>query len=155
MKLIIQRVTKASVTVDNKVIGYIDNGFVVLVGFKIGDSTHQADKLTEKLLNLRIMSDENNQMNKSILDTKGGILLIPQFTLYADTKGRRPGFSHAMPPKDAEKLFNHFVEKVKESNLKIKTGIFGAMMNVSLVNSGPVTITLEENISKPTQPKNN
>lgn len=146
MKLIIQRVTKGSVTVDNKIIGVINYGYVVLVGFKIGDTQTQADKLTEKLLNLRIMPDENDQMNKSILDSKGEILLIPQFTLYADTKSRRPGFSNAMPPKDAKKLFNYFVEKAKESGLKIETGIFGTMMNVSLINSGPVTITLEERV---------
>jgi len=155
MKLIIQRVTKASVTVDNKVIGSINNGYMILVGFKIGDATQQANKLTKKLLNLRIMPDENDQMNKSILDTKGEILLVPQFTLYADTKGRRPGFSHAMPPKDAEKLFNYFVKKVKESSLKIETGIFGAMMDISLINSGPVTIILKENGFKPIQSKNN
>lgn len=155
MKLIIQRVTKASVTVDNEIVGSIDKGFVVLVGLKIGDTKTEADKLSNKLLNLRIMADENHHMNKSILGTKGDLLLISQFTLYADTKGRRPGFTKAMPPKEAEKLFNYFIKKLKESKLKIETGKFGAMMDVSLINSGPVTITLEENSSKPTQSKNN
>ena len=144
MKLIIQRVSSGSVVVNNQTIGSIGSGYVVLVGIKVGDTKTQADKLAEKLLNLRIMSDKSNHMNLSILDTKGELLLISQFTLYADTKGRRPGFTQAMPPQQAKQLFDYFVDKISKSGLKVETGEFGAMMDVSLTNSGPVTITLEE-----------
>lgn len=145
MKLIIQRVSSGSVSVDKKVVGSINYGYVVLVGIKTDDTKIQADKLAEKLLNLRIMSDENGHMNQSIMDINGEILLISQFTLYATTKGRRPGFTDAMPPKEAEELFDYFVNQVKKSKLKVETGEFGALMEVSINNHGPVTITLEEN----------
>jgi D-tyrosyl-tRNA(Tyr) deacylase len=153
MKLIIQRVTKGSVAVNTKIVGSIGAGYVVLVGIKVGDTKTEANKLSEKLLNLRIMADKNDHMNLSILDTKGEMLLISQFTLYANTKGRRPGFTAAMPPKEAQKIFDYFVNKLKESKLDVKTGEFSAIMNVSLVNSGPVTIVLEENSTQPVKTK--
>jgi D-tyrosyl-tRNA(Tyr) deacylase len=144
MKLIIQRVTKGSVSVNSKIISSINQGYVVLVGLRVGDTTTEADTLTQKLLNIRLMADKQLPMNRSILDTKGEILLVSQFTLYANTKGRRPGFTNAMPPKQAKELFNYFVDKVKESGLKVVTGQFGAMMQVEIINDGPITITLEE-----------
>ena len=145
MKLVIQRVTKGSVRVDGSQIGEIEKGFVVLVGFKPGDDNKAVDKLTGKLLNLRIMADGEGKMNRSIVDVKGELLLVPQFTLYGDTsKGNRPSFVGAMEPEKAEKLFDYFVEKVSESKLKVETGKFGAMMKVELINDGPVTIILED-----------
>jgi len=144
MKLIIQRVSRALVTTNNQVIGQIKTGYTVLFGAKVGDTTKQADHLAQKLLTLRVMADQNDKMNLSITDVKGEILVVPQFTLYADTKkGNRPSFVKAAPPKQAEKLFNYFVAQLKKSDLNIQTGQFGTMMNVELVNSGPVTIILK------------
>ncbi|MFC1653528.1 D-aminoacyl-tRNA deacylase [Patescibacteria group bacterium] len=145
MKLVVQRVSRGSVSVKNKTIGSINRGFVVMVGLKGGDTENTVDKLAQKLINLRIMSDQQERMNKSLEDVGGEILLISQFTLYADTKGRRPGFTKAMCPKDAKNLFNYFVDQVKKSGLKIETGEFGTMMQVEIINDGPVTIILEEN----------
>ena len=143
MKLIIQRVKKANVTVDKKPVGSINAGYVILLGVKKDDTEKQADKLAEKLLNLRIMADDEGKMNRSIVDVQGEILVISQFTLYADTKSRRPGFTDAADPEDAERLYTYFVQQLKKSKLKIETGIFGAYMAVELINDGPITITLE------------
>lgn len=144
MKLVIQRTTKGSVRVDGFLVGKIEKGFVLLVGFKTNDDKMAVDKLAGKLLSLRLMADDGGEMNRSIVDVKGELLLVPQFTLYGDVKkGNRPSFADAMEPKKAEKLFEYFVEKVGKSGLKVETGEFGAMMEVELVNDGPVTIILE------------
>ena len=143
MKLVIQRVTRGKVTVNNQIVGQIENGYVILVGFKEEDSNEQVELLTKKMLNMRIMSDDNDKMNRSIIDVHGELLLIPQFTLYADTKKRRPSFSKAAKPEKAENLFRFFVEEVKKGKLKTEIGEFGAKMAVELTNDGPVTIVLE------------
>jgi D-tyrosyl-tRNA(Tyr) deacylase len=146
MKLIIQRVSEASVTVENKIVGEIGDGILVLFGAKENDGEVEIDWLVNKLINLRIFNDENNKMNLSVTDINGAILVVPNFTLYADCKkGFRPSFINAVKPDISEPLFNNFVNKLKtNSNLKIETGIFGADMKVSLVNNGPVTIEMEK-----------
>lgn len=146
MKLIIQRVSEASVTVENKIVGEIGDGILVLFGAKENDREVEIDWLVNKLINLRIFNDENNKMNLSVTDINGAILVVPNFTLYADCKkGFRPSFINAAKPDISEPLFNNFVNKLKtNSNLKIETGIFGADMKVSLVNNGPVTIEMEK-----------
>jgi len=143
MKFVVQRVRSGKVSVADEIIGQINYGFVVLVGIKEGDTRKGAKILAEKLLNLRIMPDEKDKMNLSIVDTKGEILLIPQFTLYADTKGRRPGFSQAAKPEVARELFDFLTKELKKSGLKIETGKFGAEMLVEIQNDGPVTIILK------------
>lgn len=143
MKLVIQRVTSASVTVDQTTIGAVGSGYVVLAAIGAHDTNQSVDAMAAKLINLRIMPDEQAKMNQSIVDVQGELLLIPQFTLYADTKGNRPGFTQAAAPNKAKKLFEHFVAKIGESGLKTATGSFGAHMQVELVNDGPVTIILK------------
>jgi len=143
MKLVIQRVTQSKVVVSNKTIGQIKKGYLVLVGFKVGDTSEKVTKMAEKLINLRIMADKNKKMNLSLADTKGELLLISQFTLYADTSSRRPGFTKSAKPELAKKLFNQFVNKCKNSGIKVQTGEFGAYMKVEIDNDGPVTIILE------------
>lgn len=143
MKLVIQRVKKGNVRVEEKIIGQINKGFVVLVGFKKEDDQKCLLPMAQKLINLRIISDQNDKMNLSLKDIAGEILLIPQFTLYADTSSRRPGFTPAASPDNARKFFDQFVLEVKKSNLKIETGKFGAEMQVEIHNDGPVTIILE------------
>jgi len=143
MKLVIQRVTQSKVVVSNKTIGQIKKGYLVLIGFKVGDTSEKAIEMAEKLINLRIMADKNKKMNLSLADTKGELLLISQFTLYADTSSRRPGFTKSAKPELAKKLFNQFVNKCKNSGIKVQTGEFGAYMKVEIDNDGPVTIILE------------
>jgi len=143
MKLVIQRVTQSKVVVSNKTIGQIKKGYLVLVGFKVGDTSEKAIEMAEKLINLRIMADKNKKINLSLTDTKGELLLISQFTLYADTSSRRPGFTKSAKPELAKKLFNQFVNKCKNSGIKVQTGEFGAYMKVEIDNDGPVTIILE------------
>lgn len=144
MKVILQRSKEASVSVDKKIVGKIDNGLVLLVGFNENDTSHEIDYMVDKIINLRIFDDENGVMNKSLLDINGSILSISQFTLYADTKkGRRPSYKSAMSPDKATILYDEFNQKLKNRNIKVATGIFGASMEVSLVNDGPVTIILE------------
>jgi D-tyrosyl-tRNA(Tyr) deacylase len=144
MKLIIQYVSSAQVTVSNIRIGQIKAGYCVLVGFKIGDSNQQITSMAEKLLSLRTIPNPQGKINLSIKDIQGDILLIPQFTLYADTsRGHRPSFHLAAPPEKALKLFQAFVDKLQESGIQIETGKFGASMQVSLTNDGPITISLE------------
>ena len=143
MKLVIQRVSNASVSVDLRTVGSINKGLMVLVGFGDGDSTREADYLSKKLLKLRIFEDENGRMNKSVLDIEGQLLLVPQFTLYAHTKKNRPSFHKALAPDKASELFDYFVSKCSEE-IDVETGEFGAYMEVSLLNSGPVTILLEK-----------
>lgn len=143
MKLVIQRVTHASVTVDNKVCGKIGNGFLVLVGIGKEDTEADCERLSAKLLKLRIFSDENGKTNLSIKDVNGELLIISQFTLYADCKKNRPGFSHAMEPKEAERLYDYFSELCAKEIPVTEKGIFGADMKVELLNDGPFTIILE------------
>ena len=145
MKLVVQRSKKSKVTVDNKIVGKIDNGLVVLVGFKYNDTIEQIKKLTKKLVNLRIFDDENHIMNKSILDVNGSILSISQFTLYADCKkGNRPSYINSMKADEAKKLYELFNEEIKKYNVNVETGIFQADMLVEISNDGPVTIILED-----------
>ena len=145
MKIIVQRCTNAQVTVDNKIVGKIDNGLMLLVGFTHTDDETNIDYMIDKVINLRIFDDENGVMNKSLLDVNGSILSISQFTLYADTrKGRRPSYIEALSGDKATKLYDIFNKKIKEKNIHIETGIFGADMKVSLTNDGPVTIILEK-----------
>lgn len=143
MKFVIQRVSKASVTVDNKTVGEIDNGFMVLIGITHSDNKEIADIMVKKLLNLRVFSDENDKMNLALKDVNGGLLLVSQFTLYADCKkGNRPSFIEAAKPNIANELYEYIVEKCKENNDNVQTGIFGADMKVELLNDGPVTVVL-------------
>ena len=145
MKLLIQRVTSSSLYIEGSLISQIKKGLVVLIGISKSDSEHVIEKLVKKLLNLRVFEDENSKMNNSILDIGGEILLVSQFTLYADTsKGNRPSFINAADPKNAELLYNKFLEKLNiVFGNNIKTGRFGANMQIELVNDGPVTIIIE------------
>lgn len=145
MKIVIQRVNNAKVEVSNEVIGKINKGFLVLVGITHEDTTEIADYLVKKLSNLRIFSDEDDKMNLSIKDINGELLIVSQFTLYANCQsGNRPSFIDAAKPEMAENLYNYFVQKCKNENIKVETGKFGADMQVSLTNDGPVTIILEK-----------
>jgi len=145
MRIIVQRCTSASVTVDKKVVGKIEKGLMLLVGFTHTDNSSNIDYMVDKVINLRIFDDEDGVMNKSLLDIKGSILSISQFTLYADArKGRRPSYIEALSGDKATKLYDEFNKKIKDKNIHIETGIFGADMKVSLTNDGPVTIILEK-----------
>ena len=144
MRVVVQRVSKAFVSVDNQVVGSIDEGLMLLVGFTQDDTLENIDYMVNKVLNLRIFPDENGVMNKSVKDTGGAILSISQFTLYGDaSKGNRPSYVKALNGEDAIKLYDKFNEKLKEHVL-VETGVFGADMQVSLVNMGPTTIILEK-----------
>ena len=143
MKLVVQRVKKASVTVNDKVVGNINSGLLILVGFTYNDSEETISKMVNKVINLRIFDDENGVMNKSLLDVGGSILSVSQFTLYADTKkGRRPSYINALNGEEAVKLYEKFNELLRKE-VNVETGIFGADMLVSLENDGPVTIIME------------
>ena len=146
MKVVIQKVKRSSVTVDNKLVNKIDKGLCILVGFTYGDNIEDIKYMVNKVINLRVFDDENHVMNKSILDVFGSILLISQFTLYADTShGNRPSFINAAKPDLANELYEYFVEQCKKQNIKkVATGKFAAYMQVSLQNDGPVTIMLEK-----------
>lgn len=144
MKGLIQRVKRASVTIDGELYSNIGAGILVFLGVEKGDSEANADKLAEKLIKLRIFEDENGKMNKSIQDIGGEILVVSQFTLAGDCKkGTRPSFDKAELPQRANELYEYFVLKVKELGVPTQTGSFGAMMNVELINDGPVTFMLE------------
>ena len=144
MKTILQRVSEAAVTVDGSITGRINDGLLVLVGFGKDDTEVQLDYMVNKILKLRIFSDENDKTNLSVTDIGGELLIVSQFTLYWNCKkGTRPSFDGAMEPKRAEELYNIFVEKIKSNGIKTETGIFGADMKVSLINDGPVTVELE------------
>ncbi len=144
MRVIIQRSLESSVTVDNKIVGQIDKGLVLLVGFTEGDSTTDVDYMAKKIINLRIFDDDNGVMNKSLLEVGGSILSISQFTLYADTKkGNRPSYIKSLTATKAEPLYDLFNKKLREKDVLVSTGIFGADMKVSILNDGPVTIILE------------
>ncbi len=143
MRVIVQRSKESSVKVNGNIVGKIDKGLVLLVGFTEGDNYEKIEKMAKKIVNLRIFDDENNIMNKSILDVGGDILSISQFTLYADTKkGNRPSYIAALSAKQATFLYNEFNMELKKY-LKVETGIFGVDMQVSILNDGPITIALE------------
>ena len=145
MKLVIQRVANAKVEVDSEIVGKIGQGFLVLFGAGVGDTKEQADFLVEKLCNLRVFSDENDKMNLSIKDIDGELLVVSQFTLYADCKkGNRPSFVNAALPEEANELYEYFMDKCKKLVKNVQKGILGADMKVSLLNDGPVTIILEK-----------
>lgn len=144
MKAVIQRVKNAKVEVDNKVTGKIGLGYLILLGVAPDDTKDKADAIVEKICNLRIFRDSEDKMNLSIKDVDGEILVVSQFTLYADCrKGNRPSFVNAAKPDLANELYEYFIEKCKQKVKNVQSGIFGADMQVSLVNSGPVTIVLE------------
>ena len=143
MKALVQRVTKASVSVNGEVVGEIGLGLVVLLGVARGDTERDAVYLADKIVNLRVFADEASKFNLSAMDTGGEILIISQFTLLADTRrGRRPSFEEAAPPEQAEALVNFFVSKVRDTGLKVETGRFQQHMLVEIYNDGPVTIAL-------------
>lgn len=146
MKVLIQRVKRASVTIDNKLYSQIDKGILALVGIEKGDTIEQVQKMAKKLSGLRIFSDENDKMNLSILDVQGEMLIVSQFTLCGDCKkGTRPSFDKSAAPDIANKLYEDFVKEIQNYGIKTGTGVFGAMMEVELVNDGPVTFMLEMN----------
>lgn len=145
MRLVIQRVSNAKVEVSNKIIGQIEKGFLVLLGVGPEDTENIADYLVEKLCNLRVFEDENHKMNLSVKDIDGELLIVSQFTLYADCKkGNRPSFTNAAEPEKANELYKYFIEKCKNKVKIVEHGEFGADMKVSLLNDGPVTIILEK-----------
>jgi D-tyrosyl-tRNA(Tyr) deacylase len=144
MKIVLQRVSEAEVTVKGESVGRIGPGLVLLVGVGHGDSEEQARYLAEKCLHLRIFEDDQGKMNRSLPDVGGQVLAISQFTLYGDTrKGRRPGFTDAAPPEQAEPLYERFVELLREGGVTVETGRFGQHMLVRIHNDGPVTLILE------------
>ena len=144
MKFLVQRVKEASVTVEEKVTGKINKGFLVLIGVCNEDTEEVADKMLKKLLGLRIFEDENGKTNLSLADVEGELLLVSQFTLYADCKkGNRPSFIKAGKPEHANRLYEYIITKAKETVPTVETGIFGADMKVSLVNDGPFTVILD------------
>lgn len=139
-----QRVTRASVEIDGVVVGSIDSGFLLLVGIEPSDTEDDIARAVDKVGHLRVFPDEAGQMNRSLLETDGSALVVSQFTLLGDLrKGRRPSFVGAAPPQEAETMVDRFVEGLRGSGVHVETGVFGASMNVELVNSGPVTILLE------------
>lgn len=145
MKALIQRVDRASVTINGKLFSQIGQGLLVLLGVEKGDEKLNADKLAEKLVKLRIFEDENEKMNKSLLDVSGEMLIVSQFTLCGDCKkGTRPSFDKSAPPEIANELYEYFISKIKEYEVPVQTGKFGAMMKVELVNDGPVTFLIEK-----------
>ncbi|GIK63264.1 MAG: D-aminoacyl-tRNA deacylase [Chloroflexota bacterium] len=145
MRAVVQRVTKGSVTVEGQITGAVEQGFVILLGVKNGDTEAEARWLANKVAGLRVFDDDEGKMNRSLLDVGGGALVVSQFTLYADARrGKRPGFTDAAPPEIAEPLVNRFVELLREFGVqRVETGIFRAMMLVEIHNDGPVTILLE------------
>ena len=144
MRAVVQRVTESSVKVDSRTVGAIGKGLMVLLGVSRGDSRKEADYLADKIINLRIFEDQDGRMNRSLLEVGGEMLVVSQFTLLGDCRrGRRPSFAEAAPPETALLLYEYFVEISKRKGIRVRTGEFGAMMAVSLVNDGPVTLILE------------
>lgn len=144
MKAVLQRVSSAEVAVDGKVCGKINTGYLVLLGIGDGDTENEVRKLADKIINLRIFSDENDKINLSLAQVGGELLVVSQFTLYADCrKGNRPNFTQAAKPDIAESLYNYFIEYCRQKGNHVETGIFGADMKVSLLNDGPFTVILE------------
>ena len=145
MKFIIQRVSKAQVKVQNKTVGKIEKGFMVLIGITHQDTKQTADYLVNKLINLRVFQDKNDKMNLSLKDINGSLLLVSQFTLYANCQsGNRPSFTEAAKPEVANKLYEYIITKCKQEIPNVQTGVFGADMQIDLTNDGPVTIILEK-----------
>lgn len=144
MRAIIQRVRQAEVCVEGETTGRIDDGLLVFLGVGEGDDEGDMEYLIDKIVHLRIFADDDGKMNRSLLDVGGQMLVVSQFTLYADTsRGRRPSFVQAMDPGPAEKMYEQFVEEVSELGIEVETGVFGKMMDVELLNDGPVTIALD------------
>ncbi|TVP92600.1 D-aminoacyl-tRNA deacylase [Alkalibacterium sp.] len=144
MRAVIQRTTDASVKVDNEITGQIGTGLVVLLGVEEADTTEDADYLVRKIANMRIFEDDNEKMNLSLNDVHGAVLSISQFTLHADTKkGNRPSFTKAAKPEKADELYKYFNENLREQDVPVETGSFGAHMEVQLMNDGPVTIMID------------
>jgi D-tyrosyl-tRNA(Tyr) deacylase len=144
MRAVVQRVKRASVTVDGEIIGKIDKGFLVLLGVSGDDTETDAGYCAEKILNLRVFEDGDGKMNLSLLDIGGELLVVSQFTLYGDTRrGRRPSFSSAAPPDQANRLYEYFVSECRRQIVRVETGRFQAMMDVELINEGPVTILID------------
>ncbi len=144
MKIVLQRVKEASVTIDGEIHGAIGKGYMILVGFNEEDNHEIIDRLVEKVIHLRVFEDENQKMNRSLLDVEGSILSISQFTLYADCrKGRRPSFINAAKPDISSPLYDYFNECLRNQGIHVETGIFGADMKCALINDGPVTIVLD------------
>ncbi len=145
MKLLVQRVANANVKVDDKIVGKVDKGFLVLCGVTHTDTKETADYLVKKLLNLRVFEDENEKMNLSLKQVNGELLIVSQFTLYADTSsGNRPSFINAAKPDMANELYEYFCSQCAKEGIRVEKGVFGAHMEVSLLNDGPVTIMLEK-----------
>ncbi len=144
MIALIQRVSRASVDINEKEVATISTGLMVLLGIQVDDSEKEARKLAQKTVSLRVFDDDNGDMNLDVKSVEGGVLIVPNFTLAADTsRGNRPGFSTAMPPKEAEPLFELFAAETRGLTKEVQTGVFGADMQVFLVNDGPITISLE------------
>lgn len=143
MRSVVTRVKSASVSIDGEVKGAIGQGFLVLLGVGPEDTEATADKLAEKICNVRVFSDDAGKMNLSLDQVQGDMLVISQFTLYADLKKRRPGFSHAAPPDQANRLYEYFMEQLREKGVKVEHGEFGADMQVASVNDGPVTLCFD------------
>jgi D-tyrosyl-tRNA(Tyr) deacylase len=144
MRVVLQRVSRASVRVGGREIGAIGTGFLLLVGFNAQDGPEQVEWMAEKVVGLRVFGDEDGKMNRDLPDVGGSVLVVSQFTVYGDTrKGRRPSFVHAAPPEIAEPLYASFVAALEQRGTTVATGVFGAVMDVSLVNDGPVTLVLE------------
>lgn len=145
MKVVIQRVKNASVKVDEKIVGEIGKGFLVLIGIKVGDTKQQADYLVKKVCNLRVFEDENDKMNLGLKDVNGKLLIVSQFTLYGNCNdGNRPSFIEAARPEEAIPLYEYFCEQCAKNGIDVQRGIFGADMKVQLLNDGPVTIIIEK-----------
>ncbi|NIM59280.1 MAG: D-tyrosyl-tRNA(Tyr) deacylase [Candidatus Aminicenantes bacterium] len=145
MKIVLQRVKQAAVEVQGKIKGEIERGICLLVGIEKGDSEDDAQYLAKKVVELRIFPDEEGKMNLSLTETRGGVLAVSQFTLAGSTKkGRRPSFDKAELPERAEELFRYFVDQIKQRGIKVETGVFGSLMDVRMVNDGPVTFILEK-----------
>jgi len=144
MRAVVQRVKGSSVKVDGDIVGKIDAGLLVLLGIAKEDTIQDIDYLADKIINLRIFEDEKSKMNKSLLDSGGEMLVVSQFTLLGDcSKGRRPSFTDAADPEKANQLYEKFVEKIRSYGIKVETGVFRAMMDVALINDGPVTLIVE------------
>lgn len=144
MRAVVQRVKESKVIVEGEIVGSIDKGLLVLLGVGGEDSNQDLDYLVEKVLGLRIFQDQNNKMNLSLLDVEGELLVVSQFTLYGDVrKGKRPSFTASAHPDIGEKYYEEFIKKARDAGVKVETGVFGAHMDVSLINDGPVTIMLD------------
>lgn len=144
MRAVVQRVDRASVTVDGRVVGEIGGGLLVLLGVSKSDRENDADYLVDKIVGLRIFEDQLGKMNRSVAEVSGAILMVSQFTLYGDVRrGKRPSFDEAARPEEARRLYEYAVKKIRDGGLRCETGEFQAMMKVSLVNDGPVTILLD------------